>query len=165
MTTGTFNHVEPQPAVAPERRKRMIKWAGVLIVVYGIAHTIGALTALGAAGHADVWFSRDLWGEDLSDMSPAMSAYWLSVNSFGPPLVLVGLTVWWLHRRAMTPPAFIPWSMICWLVAGTVMAGPGVGQDLVLLAAAVLLLVADARARRPEDRHHTAPVPHHGTSA
>jgi hypothetical protein len=26
-------------------------------------------------------------------MSPAMSAYWLSVNSFGVPLIMVGLAV------------------------------------------------------------------------
>ena len=143
----------------------MMKWAGGLIVLYGTAHTLGALTALGAAGHADVWFSRDLWTEDLSDMSPAMSAYWLSVNSFGPPLVLVGLTVLWLDRRGITPPSFIAWSMVCWLVAGTVMAGPGVGQDLILLTAAVLLLVAASRARRSEAVRPTEPVPHHGTPA
>lgn len=141
----------------------MITWAGWLVVVYGTAHTLGALTAEGAAGHADVWFSGDLWREDFSDMSPAMSAYWFSVNSFGPPLVLLGVTVLWLHRRGLTPPSFIPWAMVCWIVAGTVMAGPGVGQDLILLTAAVLLLVAASQARRAEGTPAAPLAPHRGT--
>jgi hypothetical protein len=62
----------------------MITWAGWLIVFFGAAHTLGALTAEGAATHAGAWFSQELWEDDLADMSPAMSAYWLSVNSFGP---------------------------------------------------------------------------------
>jgi hypothetical protein len=128
----------------------MVTWAGRLIVLYATAHTVGALTALGAARHAGAWFSRELWREDLSDMSPAMSAYWLTVNSFGPPLILVGLTVLWLNRRGITPPPFIAWAMGGWVVVGTVLAGPGIGQDLVLLIAAGLLLVASRRARRDD---------------
>jgi hypothetical protein len=133
----------------------MIKWAGILIVLYGTAHTLGALTALGAARHAGVWFSRELWGEDLSDMSPAMSAYWLSVNSFGPPLILVGLTVLWLNRRGITPPPFLAWAMGGWVVLGTALAGPGVGQDLILVVAVCLLLAASRGAKR-----HDNPAPH-----
>ncbi len=124
----------------------MIKWAGRLIVLYGTAHTVGALTAEGAARHARAWFTRELWGEDLADMSPAMSAYWLSVNSFGPPLIVLGLAVLWLDRRGITPPPFIGWSLGGWVVGGTVVIGPGIGQDLILLTAAGLL-VAGARRR------------------
>jgi hypothetical protein len=40
----------------------MITWAGWLIVGYGSAHTLGALTAEGAAGHAGAWFSGRFWG-------------------------------------------------------------------------------------------------------
>jgi hypothetical protein len=129
----------------------MTKWAGRLMVLYGSAHTLGALTALGAASHADTWFSRDLWSESLSDMSPAMSAYWLSVNSFGPPLVLLGCTVLWMSRRGVTPPAFIGWALATWVVLGTVMAGPGIGQDLILLVACGLLIAGARRAGRGEE--------------
>jgi hypothetical protein len=123
----------------------MFKWAGWLIVFYGTAHTLGALTVEGAARHAGAWFSGELWGHDLADMSPAMSAYWLSVNSFGPPLVLVGLMVLWLDRRGITPPPFIAWSLVVWVVVGVVVAGPGVGQDVLLLVAAGLLLAGARR--------------------
>ena len=44
----------------------MIKWAGRLIVLYGAAHTLGALTVEGAARHAGAWFSGELWGDDLA---------------------------------------------------------------------------------------------------
>jgi hypothetical protein len=134
----------------------MIKWAGRLIVFYGSAHMLGALVGEGAARHAATWFSRELWGDDLSDMSPAMSAYWLSVNSFAPALILVGLTVLWLNRRGITPPPFIAWSMALWVVVGTVIAGPGIGQDLILLVACGLLL---AGARRDNPAPHAVSTP------
>ena len=127
------------------RSARMITWAGRLITFYGAAHTLGSLTALGAARHAGAWFSGELWGQDLASMSPAMSAYWLSVNSFGPPHVLIGLTVLWLNRRGITPPPFIAWALGAWTVIGVVAAGPGIGQDLILLVACGLLVAGSRR--------------------
>jgi hypothetical protein len=134
----------------------MIRWAGRLIVLFGAAHTLGALTVEGAARHAGAWFSGELWGDDLATMSPANSAYWLSVVSFGPPLILVGLTVLWLDRRGITPPAFIAWTLGVWTLVDTVVAGPGGGQGLILLLAVGLLL---AGARRAASGDTTAP-PH-----
>ncbi len=118
------------------------------MVLYGAAHTVGALTVEGAASHAGAWSRRELWSGELSDMSPAMSAYWLSVNSFGPPVVLLGLTVLWLDRRGVTPPPFIAWSLGGWVVLGAFVSGPGAGQDLILLAACGLLLAGTRRAAR-----------------
>ncbi|WP_228802447.1 DUF6463 family protein, partial [Nocardia farcinica] len=92
----------------------MITWAGRLIVLFGAAHTILALTLMRAASHAGDWFSGALWRDDLADMSPANSALWLSLNSFGIPLVLVGLTVLWLDRRGITPPRFLAWVLSLW---------------------------------------------------
>ena len=128
-----------------ERRTQMIKWAGRLIVLYGAAHTLGALTVEGAARHAGSWFSGELWGDDLSDMSPANSALWLSVDSFGVPLIVVGMTVLWLDRRGITPPPFIAWTLGIWTVvdAAILMLTPWP----VLLLANVLLLVGIRRAR------------------
>jgi hypothetical protein len=127
---------------------QMIKWAGRLIVLYGAAHTLGALTVEGAARHAGAWFSGELWGDDLANMSPANSAYWLSVDSFGVPLILVGLTVLWLDRRGITPPAFIAWSLGIWAVVDAVVLGPTPGQWLILLLASGLLLAGARRAAR-----------------
>ncbi|MFE3257914.1 DUF6463 family protein [Nocardia sp. NPDC059091] len=101
----------------------MIAWAGRLIVLFGAAHTILALTWMRAARYAGDWFSGALWHDDLAVMSPANSALWLSLDSFGIPLVLVGLTALWLDRRGITPPLFIVWVLGLWTVFGAVVLG------------------------------------------
>ncbi len=88
-------------------------------------------------------------------MSPAMSAYWFSVNSFGPPLVLLGGTVLWLDRRGITPPPFLAWPIAGWVALGRAVTGPA-PQDLIVLAAAGLLWVG---ARRGTADRETAPAP------
>ena len=75
-------------------------------------------------------------------MSPAMSAYWLTVNSFAPPLIVLGATVLWLNRRDITPPSFIAWMLAVWIVVDTLLSGPGIGQWLIVLVAAGLLFAA-----------------------
>ncbi len=132
----------------------MIKWSGWLIVLYGAAHTLGALTVVGAARHAGAWFSGELWGDDLANMSPANSAYWLSVASFGVPLIVVGLTVLWLDRRGITPPAFIAWMLGIWTVVDAVILL--LTPWPILLLATVLLLAGVRRARH---RDNPAPKP------
>jgi Family of unknown function (DUF6463) len=133
-------------------RRGPLRWAGRLIVLYGAAHTLGALTVEGAARHAGAWFDGDLWGDDLSAMSPAMSAYWLSVNSFGPPLVLLGATVLWLDRHGLVPPPFLAWALGGWTALDAVVAGPGAGQGLILLLVACVLLRAGSI--RPRAAQH-----------
>ena len=145
------------PSGRPDQSVPLVRWAGRLIVAYGTAHTLGALTAEGAGRHAGTWVSGRLWREGLSDMSPAMSAYWLSVNSFGPPLVLLGLTVLEADRRGAPPPPLLAWSLAGWTALGFVVTGPGVGQDLVLLVAAGLLV---AGARQTADRPRRTRRPH-----
>ncbi|MBB5084053.1 DUF6463 family protein [Nonomuraea endophytica] len=120
----------------------MIKWAGWLITLFGAAHTVGALTVEKAASHAGTWFSGGLRADDLSAMSPANSAYWLSVASFGVPLVVVGLTVLWLERRGITPPTFIAWILGIWTGVGAVIL---TFTPWPLLAIAVVLLLLAAR--------------------
>lgn len=130
----------------------MIRSAGWLMVFYGSAHTLGALTVEGAAGHAGAWFSGALWHDDLSAMSPANSAYWLSVASGGVPLVVIGLTVLWLHRRGIAPPPFIPWVLGLWTAVDAVVMlftpWP------ILLLANVLLLVGTRRPVPVRQVHH-----------
>lgn len=129
----------------------MIKWAGWIITFCGTAHTLGALTIDKAARHAGTWFSGGLWHEDLADLGPAGSAYFFSVDSFGVPLILVGLIVLWLDRRGITPPAFIGWILGIWTVVDAVVL-PFAPWPLGVLAV-VLLLVGGHRAAR----HHNPP--------
>jgi hypothetical protein len=133
----------------------MIKWAGGLMVFYGAAHTVGALTVEGAARHAGAWFSGELWRDDLADMSSANSAFWLSLGSFGVPLMLLGLTVLWLDRRGITPPSFIAWTLgVLTVVDAVIMVFT---PWPILLLAIILLMVGTRRAARQDN---LAPEPH-----
>ncbi|WP_030410576.1 DUF6463 family protein [Streptomyces sp. NRRL S-1448] len=138
----------------------MIKCAGWLFVFFGAAHTLLALTMEGAARHAEEWFSGALWGEGFSDMSPANSALWLSLESFGPPLVLLGLVILWLDRRGITPPPFIAWTLgILSLVDAVILITT---PWPFLLLANILLLVGGRRAARrvnPESHADAMRVP------
>lgn len=129
----------------------MIKWAGGLIVLCGLGHTIGALVET-APRHAAGWFSWALWEPHNNDplaMSHTTAAFWYSVYSFGLPLLLIGVIVLWLDRRGITPPPFIAWSVAAWTVVGTVLSG--LSPLLFLLIAAVLLLIGARRSTRPQE--------------
>lgn len=121
----------------------MVKWAGWIIALAGIGHTLGSLVQA-APDHAGTWFDG-VWNlGDYPEMSDATVAWWYSVFSFGPPLLLIGLTVLWLDRRGMTPPLFISWAMVAWVVVGFVVDGPS--PLLILLVAAGLLHFGPASA-------------------
>ncbi|MGW8557106.1 DUF6463 family protein [Streptomyces tubercidicus] len=124
----------------------MIKWAGWIITLCGTGHTVGALTTEKAARYAGTWFSGGLWSEDFTDMTPAGSAYWLSLASFGIPLILIGLTVLWLYRRGITPPAFIAWTLAGWTAVDAVVL-PFTPWPLFVVGC-TLLLIGIRRARR-----------------
>lgn len=133
----------------------MIKWAGWLITLYGAAHTIGALTVEGAAQHADAWFSGALWGEAFSAMSPAHSALWFSLDSFGPSLTLLGLTIIWLNRRGITPPLFLAWALgILTVVDGIILLFT---PWPVLLAACIMLFIGITRNSGARDTNNALP--------
>ncbi|MGY4968420.1 DUF6463 family protein [Streptomyces nigrescens] len=134
----------------------MIKWAGWIITLCGTGHTVGALTLEKAGRYAGTWFSGGLWSEDFADMSPAGSAYWLSLASFGIPLILVGLTVLWLDRRGITPPAFIGWTLGVWSVVDAVVL-PFTPWPLFLVGCALLLIgIRRAHRARPAPKGRAA---------
>jgi hypothetical protein len=130
----------------------MIKWAGWIFTFLGTGHTVLGI-ALFAAPHAAAWLGGGLWGpgEPLDEMSPTMGAFWLTVGSFGVPLLVMGLTILWIHRSGLVPPAFIGWVLGVWsLVAALIMEpAPWILGPI----AAVLYLVG---VRRAEDAARTA---------
>jgi Family of unknown function (DUF6463) len=127
------------------RRTHMIKWAGIIITLCGVGHTLGSLVET-TPSHADAWFGGALWGaENPNEMSHATSAFWYSVYSFGPLLIVVGLTVLWLGSRGITPPSLLAWAVAAWTVVGA--AFSGVSPLLLLLIASGLLLAGARRAK------------------
>lgn len=133
----------------------MIKWAGWIITLAGVGHTLGSLIET-VPGHVGTWFSGPLWSEgDYVEWSDAAAAFWYSVFSFGPPLLVIGLTVLWLDRRGITPPPFIAWAMATWVIVTFVASGP---SPLPVLVVAAGLLLAGARRARHRDDATPAPV-------
>jgi len=127
----------------------MTKWAGFIITACGVGHTLGAL-AQTVPRYAEEWFGWALWEEpnrNLVEMSHTTAAFWFSVYSFGVPLILIGLTVFWLGRRNITPP-FLAWALAAWTVVGEVLSGP---SPLLLVLLASILLLAEARRARHRD--------------
>lgn len=123
----------------------MIRWAGWLITLYGLAHSVGALTVEKAGSYAGIWFTGGLWAEHFSDMTPAGSAFWLSLGSFGIPVMLIGMLILWLDRQKITPPAFLAWVLSAWTFvdAAILLFTP---WPIVLVACILLLLGIRARA-------------------
>lgn len=138
-------------------RTQMIKWAGRMFVFYGAAHMLAALTVEGAARHAGAWFRGELWHQDLANMSPAGSALWLSLSSFGVPLMLLGLTVLWLDRRGITPPSFIAWTL-GFLTLVDAVIDPFTPWPIMLVAN-ILLLVGARRAKAWRTEASLRPAP------
>jgi hypothetical protein len=135
----------------------MIKWAGFLITLCGVGHTLGAL-AQTAPRYAEAWFGWALWEEtnrNLVEMSHTTAAFWFTVYSFGVPLILIGLTVLWLGRRNITPPPFVAWTLAAWTLVGEVLSGP---SPLLLVLLANVLLLAGARRARHRDNPTPAAV-------
>lgn len=126
----------------------MIKWAGWIITLCGIGHTVGSLVET-APDNARAWFDGSLWsgGGDYTDWSGPVASFWYTLYSFGPPLLLIGVTVLWMERRGITPPPFIAWAVATWVIVTFVASGPS-PLPLLLVAAGLLL----AGARRAERR-------------
>ncbi|WP_309104703.1 DUF6463 family protein [Microbacterium sp.] len=120
----------------------MAKWAGWIITLAGAGHTVGSLIETVPA-HLGTWFDGQLWSETTyTALSEAGVAFWYSAFSFGPPLLLVGVTVLWLDRRGITPPEFIGWAIAAWVVLTFAATGP---SPLLLLLIAATLLIIEAR--------------------
>lgn len=133
----------------------MIKWAGWLITLCGVGHTVGSLVQT-LPHYAGDWFRWALWDGDLVTMNHTTAGFWYSAFSFGPLLILIGLTVVWMERHRITPPAFIAWSAVGWTVVTAVLSGPS--PLLLLIVAAALLLAGARRADREARGRQPHPV-------
>jgi hypothetical protein len=125
----------------------MIKSAGWIFTLLGAGHLLLAL-ALTAGTHTTAWLGGELWTPDgtIAAMSPAMGGFWMTLGSFGIPLLLIGQTVLWLHRNGITPPAFIAWTLGGWSVAAGLIFEPA--PWIAVTVGAALLLAGARRAAR-----------------
>lgn len=122
----------------------MIKWGGRILMILGAGHLLAGL-ALTSPHFAGRWLRGRLVGDSLTALSPASGAFWLTVGSFGIPLIVLGATVSWLDRRGLQPPLFIAWTIGIWSVLAAVMFR---GAPWLLAWIAVGLLILGARRAR-----------------
>lgn len=103
----------------------MIKWAGLIIGFLGAVHLVWGFL-LTAGRHAGSWFSGELWLPEagIAEMDSTAGAFWMTTGSFGLPLIVVGMTVLWMDRRGIVPPAFIAWTLGGWSLVGAVILEP-----------------------------------------
>ncbi|WP_433574562.1 hypothetical protein [Nocardia brasiliensis] len=96
MTTKTFDSA------------RSVVWAGRLITLLGAGHTVGALIL--TRGFVDDWLAGDLWDSslDLRAPQPILGAFFVSVASFGIPLLLVGWAITRMGHHNLIPPRSSP---------------------------------------------------------
>jgi len=77
----------------------------------------------------------------------------LSLDSFGVPLIVVGLVVLWLDRRGILPPPFIAWVLGAWTVLDAVILAL---TPWPIMLVAVGLLLAGARRAAHRDNMRSA---------
>ncbi|GAA2389885.1 DUF6463 family protein [Nonomuraea africana] len=124
-------------------RRRDVVLAGRITAFLGALHLV--LTLAFNLQYLPAWFTGRLWfpANGLNELPPDVGAFWLTIGSFGLPLLLLGLLIGWLGRRDVTPPAFLAWTLGAW---GTILALLFEPSPAILLwVPAVMLLVAARR--------------------
>ncbi|MFE3453260.1 DUF6463 family protein [Nonomuraea sp. NPDC059194] len=130
--------------IAVTSQSRKVVLAGRITAFLGALHLV--ICAVFSLSYVSGWVSGGLWfpANGLSALSPAAGAFWLTVGSFGLPLLTLGLLISWLGKRNVVPPAFVAWLLGGWGTVGALAFEPS--PFLLIWAPAVVLLLA---ARRP----------------
>lgn len=120
----------------------------------GVLHLVS--TAVLSAKYVDAWVRGDLWLPEggPTEISPAVGAFWLSLGSFGLPLLLLGGMVTWSASVGRTPPAYVGWGIAGWATICALILEPS-PFILALVPAAMLIRAA----RRPEGHQASRPQP------
>ncbi|MEU4703899.1 DUF6463 family protein [Nonomuraea dietziae] len=99
-------------------------WAGQITAFLGALHLVS--TTVMSMDHVPAWFAGQLWfpKNALTNLTPEQGAFWLTIGSFGLPLLSLGLLVGWLGRRGTLPPMFVAWMLGGWGTLGAALLEP-----------------------------------------
>jgi Family of unknown function (DUF6463) len=124
----------------------MVTWAGRIMMIQGVLHLV--VTGLLSLGRMGGWLTGEAWlaPGGLPSTAPAVAAFWLTLGSFGLPLILLGAVVARLGRMGRTVPAPVAWGLAAWGVACAAVLEPSPVITAVIPAA--MLLIAGRSARR-----------------
>ncbi|NEW37743.1 hypothetical protein GV794_10740 [Nocardia cyriacigeorgica] len=125
----------------------MINWAGRILAFLGAVHLTAATVF--SYRHFAEWLSFGLWSldADITELPAPIGGFWFGPGSFGAPLLLLGVMVIWMDRRAITPPAFLALALLAWTAVCALIFEPA--PWVAATAAAVMLLVGIRRAGSP----------------
>ncbi|MFI6796407.1 DUF6463 family protein [Streptosporangium canum] len=146
-------------------RKRLLRWAGGIMIVLGAGHL--SLLALAAWEDIAGWAERGMWAAvplALTDGGAVQTAeslqnkvtFWAGPGSFAVPLILLGCLTWHLAGRGVAVPAGIGWALATWCVLGGVLLVPSPFFAGIISGALIIL------AARKEDRSRAARDPGDG---
>ncbi|MEU7138544.1 hypothetical protein ABZ942_03725 [Nocardia sp. NPDC046473] len=126
---------------------RAVVWAGRLIALLGAGHTVGALIL--TRDFLDDWLSGELWDipQNLGAPQPMVGAFFVSVASFGVPLLLLGVAISRMGRHGVVPSPLLAWGVAAWITVCDLVGGPS-PLLLAWISIVTLLIAARRHARR-----------------
>jgi hypothetical protein len=124
----------------------MVIWAGRIMVIQGVVHLVA--TGILSLRHIPAWLRGDLWlpRGGLTQLAPATGAYWLTVGSFGLPLLLLGGVLVSVGRLGRAAPAYVGWALGLWGIVGSLILAPS--PLVTALVPAIMIIIAARRADR-----------------
>jgi len=155
----------------PERRRAWLtKAGGWIALVFGAAHVIIAPLE---SRRRDVWSQaadEGWWNTFTLEESTTLAefershAFWVSLGSWGVPVLILGCYVVWSAHKRHRVPGWIGWIMLAWSVpfVTALPASPGwlfaVSGALIVLGDRRRGRVAPLRRERESSRKEAAPV-------
>jgi uncharacterized protein DUF6463 len=129
---------------------RLTKAAGWIAVAFGAAHVVVApheVREVWSQVAADGW-----WNTFTLDKATTLAqlersqAFWITLGSFGAPMLVLGSHIVWSARQRHRVPGWIGWTLLAWgvPVVTALPASPG----WAIPAVGGLLVLADRRRRR-----------------
>ncbi|GAA4905026.1 hypothetical protein GCM10023223_22270 [Stackebrandtia albiflava] len=137
--------------------------AGWIAVAFGIVHT-----AVAPWDTRDTWtqvFAEGWWNTFTLDQATTLAAldrsetFWMTIGSFGVPVLILGCHVLWSVRRRHRVPAGLGWLLLVW--ASVLATAAPVSPAWALVVVGALIVVGD-RAGRPVPGHPNEPEPDGG---
>jgi hypothetical protein len=121
---------------------RTVTLAGRILVSLGVLHLL--LTLWLSRTYIGGWLAGSAWFPPggVSELSPSVGAFWLTLGSFGLPQILLGGLVMRLARTGGTVPGYVGWGLAVWGVVCAAVFEPS--PFITVLVPAIMLL----RARR-----------------
>jgi hypothetical protein len=115
------------------------------MVAQGVCHLL--ITGWLSRKHIGGWLAGSAWppAGGLSDMGPAVGAFWLTFGSFALPQLLLGALIAKQGREGRTVPAYVGWGLAGWGVVCTALFEPS--PFITVLIPAVMLLRANGGGR------------------